>query len=591
LLWFGRQVDMNALRNEYYQPNGDLFNWNYLYHNNPFWLQQDNPEHDVRARMIGGLSATYDFADWLSVTARTGSDISHYDQSQEWAQGNLLFATPGYAGAFTMQQTAWNDNNTDVAATLHERVNRHLVIDGLAGVGRRSAKLTYGSQHVSGLTVPGVYNVANASLPPALVNSLSLLSVNSLYASTTLTWNGWWTLDGSVRQDRSSARSAGASATLFPSVSSAVVLTNLFPSIRSRVLDYAKVRAGIARAGADLRNDQSAILAGSQALNVGLTANPELTRSAEVGLDLGLLAGRAGVDVTYYREGTRSSFVGTSGASTIVNAGVEAGLNVTPIQTPDFQWNTTLSYSANANKVVSVPGGGTIVLDSAAGGPYVVARAGEPYGELLGAVERIDSITGLPSTVNGLPRPGPYQLLGQPNPDWVGGLDNELHWKRWTLGGLLDYHVGGSIFSMTNLFGEYSGVLASTIPGREVDWNNPGIVVKGTDAQTGNPNTTNVSAEAYYQSLYQIQQKFVYSATYLKLRELRLAYDLTPSEAHLVLVRSVNIALVARNLLLSKRAPNIDPEFAYETTSAGLGVEYGALATATSWGLDVRIGF
>ncbi|MGH7668362.1 MAG: SusC/RagA family TonB-linked outer membrane protein, partial [Gemmatimonadaceae bacterium] len=123
------------------------------------------------------------------------------------------------------------------------------------------------------------------------------------------------------------------------------------------------------------------------------------------------------------------------------------------------------------------------------------------------------------------------------------------------------------------------------------DWNNPGIVVKGTDAQTGNPNTTNVSAEAYYQSLYQIQQKFVYSATYLKLRELRLAYDLTPSEAHLVLVRSVNIALVARNLLLSKRAPNIDPEFAYETTSAGLGVEYGALATATSWGLDVRIGF
>ncbi|MGH7671243.1 MAG: TonB-dependent receptor plug domain-containing protein, partial [Gemmatimonadaceae bacterium] len=90
-VWFGRQVDMNALKNEYYQPDGSLYNWNYNYHNNPYWLQYDNPERDARNRLIGDVSATYKLTDWLNVTARTGSDIYNYNQSQEYAAGNINF--------------------------------------------------------------------------------------------------------------------------------------------------------------------------------------------------------------------------------------------------------------------------------------------------------------------------------------------------------------------------------------------------------------------------------------------------------------------------------------------------------------------
>ena len=167
-VWFGRQVDMNALKNEYYQPDGSLFNWNYNYHNNPYWIQYDNPERDSRDRVIGDVSATYKLTDWLNITARTGSDIYNYNQSQEWAAGNLNFSNPSYAGAFNFQQTAWNENNSSVQATARRSLTSHLSFDALAGANRRYSSSHYTSQATSGISVPGIYNVSNAAITPTL---------------------------------------------------------------------------------------------------------------------------------------------------------------------------------------------------------------------------------------------------------------------------------------------------------------------------------------------------------------------------------------------------------------------------------------
>ena len=171
----------------------------------------------------------------------------------------------------------------------------------------------------------------------------------------------------------------------------------------------------------------------------------------------------------------------------------------------------------------------------------------------------------------------------------MGGWGNEFKWKQWTLSGLFDFHIGGSIFSVTNMFGQYTGVLSNTITGREVDWNNPGIVVKGSTRATGQPNTTNVTSEEYFQSLFEINQKYIYSASYTKLRELRLSYDLAASQAHRLWSQSINVSLVGRNLVTWKKIPNIDPEFAYSSAESGLGMEFANLPNALSWGIDVRI--
>jgi hypothetical protein len=125
--------------------------------------------------------------------------------------------------------------------------------------------------------------------------------------------------------------------------------------------------------------------------------------------------------------------------------------------------------------------------------------------------------------------------------------------------------------------------------GREVDWNNPGIVFKGIDTKTGKPNTINVTAEQYYQdALFQLHEPFIYKDTYTKLRELRVGYDLPQRFASRMYSRAVNVAFVGRNLYTWTKVPNIDPEFAYSTGNSQ-GMEFAALPNARSIGLNVRV--
>ena len=79
--WFGRQVDIEALR-DYGKggltnggPATREFNWNYSYHNNPFWVMEDNAQIDDRDRLIGSVSVNYQIADGLNANLQTGSDI------------------------------------------------------------------------------------------------------------------------------------------------------------------------------------------------------------------------------------------------------------------------------------------------------------------------------------------------------------------------------------------------------------------------------------------------------------------------------------------------------------------------------------
>ena len=71
--WFGRQVDLDLLKTQYYNTNspygfadGSLFNWNDNYHRNPYWQFDDNRAPDSRDHIIAQASANYEFSSWLS---------------------------------------------------------------------------------------------------------------------------------------------------------------------------------------------------------------------------------------------------------------------------------------------------------------------------------------------------------------------------------------------------------------------------------------------------------------------------------------------------------------------------------------------
>jgi len=181
-------------------------------------------------------------------------------------------------------------------------------------------------------------------------------------------------------------------------------------------------------------------------------------------------------------------------------------------------------------------------------------------------------------------------VLGSIQPDWVGGWTNSIHYGRATLSTTLDIHHGGKIFSGTNFYGTATGVLKNTLKGREKDWNDPGFVIDGIVESTGDPNTTNITTEQYWQTLAYngVAEPYVYDDSYLKLREVRLGYDLPARWAARLNTNAVNVALIGRNLWTHTNVPNIDPEVTYNTGS-NQGIEYGALPSARSFGFSVRI--
>jgi TonB-linked SusC/RagA family outer membrane protein len=623
-VWFGRQVDMEALRDYRNRtatsnagPSNREYNWNYNYHNNPFFLQYDNPLNDTRDRFVGNVSTTYKLFEGVNTTLRTGSDIYRYGIDQRWATGDITGAPvdPKYFGAFRFTNDYSNENSTDLITTIGRSVGSHLQFNGTVGGTIRRETFNTSATQSNGLTVPGIYNVANAAITPTLAQTNQRRQVNSAFGSAAFTLNNWWTVEGTARNDWSSTLPKGGNSYFYPSVNTSVVLTDAVPSIKGRILSYAKLRASTAQVGNDadpyqLRTTYSGLSTkynGLAQFTLGdALANgdlkPEITHSNEFGAELGLFDGRVTFDGSVYNKFTKNQIFNapvstTSGFSSksvnagkITNNGVEFLLGITPLQMDNgFTWNSTFNYGRNKSMVTELaPGVSTLLLGSLWNG-RIEARQGQPYGAIYGKGFLRDDNGNLLLS-GGLPQPTatPTVFFGTVQPKWTGGWSNSVSFGPVTLYGLLDWRRGGNIYSVTNMFGENTGVLASTIHGREVDWDNPGLVVKGIDQDTGQPNTINVTAEQYYQSIYPSIEPYVYDASYVKLREVRFGVDLPRAISSRFNANAINVSLTGRNLKTWTKVPNIDPEFSY-TTGNYQGIEFAALPNAKVWGLSFRI--
>jgi TonB-linked SusC/RagA family outer membrane protein len=621
--WFGRQVDIEALR-DYSAggpsnggPNNREYNWNYSYHNNPFWQQEANPQLDDRDRVIGSVALNYQLAEGLGATLRTGSDIYRLGMQQMYARGAQSFINAGYNGGFRFANDYRNDNNTDLTFTGNRRLGSAIELNAVAGGSLRREYFNGNSQRTTGLVVEGVYNPSNAAIAPAVEQLIQRRQVQSLYGSAAFTVKDWWTIEGTARNDWSSTLPVGANSYFYPSVNTSVIVTDAMPGLQGSILSSLKLRGSVARVGSDapVYSLVPVFLGESQRFGAqpqyrldnrlaNANLKPEITRSDEVGAEMALFNNRVTLDASLYSKSTRNQIfdVEISGASgfdrkwvnagEISNKGVEALLGVNILESPTgLRWSTTFNYARNKSMVVDLaPDVETIVLGTGGFGDVVVeARKGQPYGAIRGyrylrnEAGQIYTSAGRPVSEDTL------SVLGNIQPKWTGGWGNQLAFGNFSLNTLLDIRRGGNLYSVTNMFGEYAGVLESTIAGREVDWNNPGIVLDAVDIDSMKPNTRNRTAESYYHSLFGFTERYVYDAGYVKLREVRLGYNLPSSWASRIMgAQSASIALTGRNLKMWTNVPNIDPEFAYSSTN-DQGIEVNMSPNPRSIGINLRI--
>ena len=621
--WYGRQVNTESLKNfgQGGATNGGPatreYNWNYSYHNNPFWIMAENPQLDDRDHVIGSIALNYQVVNGLNAVVRTGSDIYRQGIQQYYARGAESFINLAYAGGFRFVNDYRNDNNTDITFTGNRRLSGWLEMNAVAGGNLRREYFSSNSQQTPGILVPAIYNPSNAAIAPAITQQIVRREVQGVYGSAAFTINNWWTIEGTARNDWSSTLPVNENSYFYPSVNTSVVLTDALPGLRGGVLSSLKLRGAMARVGSDAPvyslvpvflgesqrfGTQPQYRLDTRLANAGL--KPEITRADEIGAELSLFGDRVLLDASAYRKSTRNQIfdVEISGASgfdrkwinagEISNKGIEALLTLNLFESPTgLSWNTTFNYGRNRSEVVDLaPDVETIVLGTGGFGDVIVeARKGEPYGAIRGYKYERDEAGNI-LIEDGYPLRNPdLTVLGNIQPDWTGGWGNQISFRNFSLNTLLDIKRGGSLYSVTNMFGEYAGVLESTVHGRENDWDDPGVLVEGTDVATGQPNTTRITAEEYYHGLFGYTERYVYDAGYVKLRELRLSYNLPASWASKFLgARAASIALTGRNLAMWTNVPNIDPEFAYSSRN-DQGIEVNMSPNPRSFGFNLRI--
>ena len=621
--WFGRQVDVQSLAAKYYNKDspygltdGSLYNWNDNYHRNPYWQVYENPTPDSRDRIVAQGSANYTFNSWLSGVARASADNYRFTADQQFAKGNIDNASASFNGAFTDFNNRAQESNFEAILTAKPSY-RFLDFSLNVGGNRRRSDSFSNGYRTAGILVPGIYNLANAGIAPTSTNSEFHSASNSAYGSALVTVKKYWTVEATGRNDWSSTLPKENASYFYPSVSSSLVLSDLFPALaNNRWLSYLKARGGWARVGSDAGPYQLATVYNGNSNKFGSlpqfslanTANnanlkPEQTTAQEGGIELSILNDRLTFDGTYYVKKTRDQIIplttapATGFSSAVINAGqisnrgFEASISARPLRlTNGFSWNTTFNYLRNRSKVDSLyPGLATIIIASQ-WSSNIEARQGQPYGVLFGYAYLRDSATGKRMLSGGLPLRDPTKrILGNVNPDWTGGWANEFRYKSVAVNVLVDFRRGGQNFSIGNWWGQYAGILASTLEGRQEDWDKPGLIIDGIDKATGKPNTVRVTAEDYNHTVYPINEAGIFNTGFTKLREVRFSWDVPRQYADKVRASQLNLAFVGRNLLTWTDFPNYDPENSTNAGNGGTGYDMGAMPTTRSFGINITI--
>jgi TonB-dependent SusC/RagA subfamily outer membrane receptor len=603
----GRQVDLPALEAHTHtiQVDPREISWNYAGFNNPYFALQDNSNRDDRTRWIGGGSAAYSFTPSLSALARVGTD--HSDQSRDfdiapfWMGGFPTATGRGdfSAGGFQRQKIVSSETNAEVmlsadVATSHSSgaASRpgHLRITG--GYSHRAndfSVTTAGSdqQPDTGRTLPS---------PPTKVSNDN--TTESVFAIGEWAINDYASLTGTARDEWYSVLASGSNSAFYPSIAGRIDLARA-AGIRNDNLSSAVVHAGLSRVGGAVPpllltnvftppTDSAATISASPSLS------PEITTSLEAGGSVSFLRNRLGLDLTLYDETTTGVILGVTSAAhsvvasnvgTLSNKGVELQASIVPLRTSKgAEWTVDARLAKNSNNLDDVSSGsGAVLLGPTVYGLSVEARKGSPLGALVGSGFKRDG-SGNILLQNGLPvSDGQQRVLGTMAPDWSWSVSSGLHVGHVDVTALVDARMGGSIFSTTNLLGMTSGSFAETASRPD-----SGQAFAGVDAATGKANAVRATTQAYYTALLPIQEAWIYDASFVKLRDLRISFSwplraLTPFAA-----QSVRLSLIGRNLAMWSKAPNIDPETALSTTSFQ-GVELGQLPSIRSLGLQFSL--
>lgn len=437
-------------------------------------------------------------------------------------------------------------------------------------------------------------------------------------------------LDASLRNDISSTLPKDNNSYWYPALSGSFVFSEL---LNLKALSFGKFRVSYAQAGSDLAPYQTSaffsvggIYTTTNTLSVpdnfpNPGIEPSYANSYEVGTDLQFLKNRLGMSLTYYVQQNKNQIInldvsGTSGvSSTIINAGlienkgIELTLTGSPVRMKNFQWDMVFNISRNKGMVKELaPGITSYDLDVntySQVSVYLKSFVGQPFGSLIGKAYQRDSATGkiLLGTNNQPLYTDANHNFGSVVPDYTGGLMNTFRiMNHIELSAMIDYQLGGQFFSWSKMMAVKTGMAPETAAinangknVRDAVADGGGILINGISAATKQEVTAYIDAKTYYRTTLgtHVYEEWLFDASYIKLREIRLGYTVTKADFAKLPFSSATLALIARNpaMIWQKAPKGLDPS-EQSTGSAPISwLETGQLNTVRSFGVNLNITF
>ncbi|MBK7244023.1 MAG: SusC/RagA family TonB-linked outer membrane protein [Saprospiraceae bacterium] len=632
-------------RDAIYQPNGKQRNYRGGGgYDNPYWVIVNNPFRDNVNRLIGGMNVSYDFHKWFTLGTNVGLDNYSDNRVQSFEINSRAFPSGRiFDDTYLYRSIDWyinasgngslSDNFTldyNIGTNIYKTNlnNNYIQGDGFSFPG-----------------FPNLANASAITTTKTLKNTrtLSFLGSASLGYKNFLYLNLTGRQDYlSSLIDPAKELKVNDIAIFYPSASLGFVFSEL---MHLDAVDFGKVRIAYSAVGAgapDAYLTSTSFVVPPTAgtvndLNDGWTNGigfpfnggvtgfekdnvlgaqglvPSLSKEIELGLEMKFLKNRIGFDLSVYKKNAIDQIVtvpiaastgyqrATINSGELETKGIDLALGINPVRMKNLNWDINFNFTKWKTLVLSIADGvDQIYLDGFQGSSvYNLAPKKDAngkvtktyeYGQLYGGVWLRDGNGNLVidddpnSDYYVKPIADPIQgHLGNPNPDFLLGINNSFTFKNLNLSFLFDIKSGGQMWNGTK------GAL--TFFGRSENTDNRGSekVFEGVNGHLdadGNPvigTTKNTIKTVLDQAWYQdngggfgvVAEDFIEDASFIRLRNISLSYKIGDHFKSNKILKGVTVTLSGQNLWLKTPYTGIDPETSLVgSNSNGQGLDY-----------------
>jgi TonB-linked SusC/RagA family outer membrane protein len=619
-------------------------------YDNPFFVLNNDLATAKTGRVYGDVTAEWDPINWLKLNEELGLDYSTDERIEALAQSSSGFPL----GQVTSADYKHAQIDQNLVATASYTVNDNFSGTFTLGHNLNSRSLRQIVVTGNGLIAPEPFKLSNTvdRSPPS--DDETDIHTASFFGQWTGDLWGQLHLTAGARYDGFSTFGTSQRWNWFPKASAAWEFLRTTSNAWGP-LSYGKLRVAYGQTGTEpdayltintlvtgaLGDDgwgpfltptqagQGGIYSGSVKGQANL--KPERDQETEGGVDFAFFPQQQ-VDAhfTYYHGDSKdviflAPLSPSSGfqfqaqnAAEIQDNGIEASLNVRPVNTAAVQWNIGFEWAKDMNKVLSLSGAQYVSLPASGfTDPQGAAIPGYPLGELRGSdfvrcgrgvidptYGNIDAQCSLPADAgkiwlapNGKPLlDSQYRPIANPNPDWTGSVRTSFTLKGVTLSGLLDIKHGGQIWNGTRGALTYFGTAASTLDRGDTLVFGQTFYPQFQFAGPGLGQKVLIDQNNWYvgdigSGFTGPSAQFVEPGGFVKLREVGLSYTFRAPWLNSVLgLDAVDVRVFGRNLHTWTKYSGIDPETTLFGASVGQqGFDYFGTPQARSFGITVTL--